>query len=62
MGSGTFPNFFGEADFGGNLRKQSPKTLGNVPEFLSHSLTLGEIFGSSPQKHSGTFPNFFRID
>ena len=52
--------FFGEADLGGNFRKQSPKTLGNVPEFFSNRLSLGENFRSSPQKHSGTFPNFFR--
>ena len=45
--------------FGGLIRKQSPKTLGNLPEFFSGRLTLGEISGSSPQKHSGTFPNFF---
>ena len=32
----------------------------NVPDFFSGKLTLGESLGSSPQKHSGTFPNFFR--
>ena len=46
---------------GGNFRKQSPKTLGNVPEFFWGRQTLGEIFRGSPQKHSGTFPNFFQI-
>ena len=54
--SGTFPNLFGEADFGGNFQKQSPKTLGNAPECFSGRRTLGEIFGSSPQR----FRIFFR--
>ena len=27
--------------------------------FSGGGLTLGEVLGSSPQKHSGTFPNFF---
>ena len=31
-----------------------------IPELFSGRWTLGEIFGSSPQKHSGTFPNVFR--
>ena len=56
--SGTFPNFFREADFGGNPRQQPPKTLGNVPDFFREA-DFRKTNLSSPQKHSGTFPNFF---
>ena len=51
--------FFGEADFRGNPRKQSPKTLGNVPECFWGLLPIDFPKVSLPEKNSGTFPSVF---
>ena len=54
----TFPNFFSGSPWGISAVPKNTRERSRI--FFSGASDFRKILGSSPQKHSGTFPNFFR--